>query len=145
MNELNYTIKELDSNLTKKEMEARAKVLVDNFLEAGLIAPGVGMVQLKAMKKIVDDMIKRLEPYAIDDIPNYDGSINGHKVMEKTGGRWDYSTCDVWQDLDRQKKEVEALMKSIKEPVVYAETGEYVTPAIYKPNKTSFSVEFKKD
>lgn len=145
MNELNYTLKELDTDITKKQMESRAKELIDNFLDAGLVSPAKGLVQLKAMKKIVEDMMKRLEPFALSDLPNYDGSINGHKVMEKSTGRWDYSGCAVWQDLDRQKKEVEALMKSIKEPVVYAETGEYVSPAVYKPSKTSFSVEFKKD
>lgn len=144
MNELNYTIKELNTDLTKAEMEARAKVLIDNFLEAGLVSPAKGMIQLKAMKTIVDKMISQLEPFGIDDLDNYDGTIDGHKVTERSGGRWSYSHCAAWVEVDEKKKEIEALMKSIKEPVVMPETGEMIDPGVYKPSKTSFSVEFKK-
>ena len=55
MNELNYTIKELNTDLTKAEMEARAKVLIDNFLEAGC--------DLKEYEIIIQDKMPDFNEY----------------------------------------------------------------------------------
>jgi len=120
-------------------------------IEAGLIDPLHMSIYLKTMEKIIKGIQAKIKASALTEAEKYGKSFDfrGAKIdVSELGTEYDYvNCCDVvWNDLNKQiaelsdkRKEREAMLKTIKEPMTLADpdTGEtwQVNPAI----KTSTS------
>lgn len=136
---------------TKENQKATAIALVEK-VKNGEADPITTFATIKAMheclgqflkdREVVEATINQVEKYGRSGA-NYNGA---NLCITETGSRYDFSACQdpVWDDLARQKAELDAKLKEretflrgVKTPqtIVVDETGEVKT--IYGPAKTS--------
>jgi len=69
--------------------------------------------------------------------------VNGFRIDKHTATSYDYSVCDLWNDLKKKLATLEATMKAIDKPIAETDTGELIFPAI-KKSSDSFKLTLKK-
>lgn len=121
-------------------------------VKEGEINPLTVLIQLKAMEKATERILKEIKANLLTEADKYHGNefeYLGNKITKaEHGTKYDFSKCGdpMWNDLYREKalildamKERETFLKAIKAPleVLNSETGE--TNLITPPTKTSSS------
>lgn len=106
-------------------------------------------VQLKAMEELVKRLRanENVRDYIMNEVDKYDEKTfesNGAKFEKaETGVKYDYSKCNdtkvsqllkAKSTIDKQLKERQKLLQTIKEPIADPETGEIINPALRMSN-----------
>lgn len=122
-----------------------------NEIEAGLIDPLHMSIYLKTMEKIIEGIQAKIKASALSEAEKYGKSFEfrGAKIdVSELGTKYDYvNCCDVvWNDLNKQiaeltekRKEREAMLKTIKEPVTMVDETTAETWTVNPAIKTSTS------
>ena len=105
-------------------------------------------VELKDLVKFLTDAMSQIEEDVLEEVK--DGKIEyaGYQIEKRDGSiRWDFSRIESIKKLKQQIKDIEILHKLAYdrerkglEPIVDAETGEFVQPAIAKYTKDSIVI-----
>lgn len=135
--------------------QTQIDVFSDGVIESvqrGEINPLTVLIQLKAMEKAAERILKEIKPNLLkeaDLYPEKEFEFQGNKITKaEHGTKYDYSKCNDtdWELYDSQikslttyKKEREDFLKTLKGPidVLDKNTGEVVT--LRPPTKTSTS------
>lgn len=114
----------------------------------GEISASKKIVQFIALKEILEDVITKIRPSAMDQLKLAKGSaanIYGAKIEPATSSKYDYTACDdsEWNNLNAElnvikakMKERESFLKAIKSAIYLPETGEVVNPPIVSQTDT---------
>jgi hypothetical protein len=126
---------------TKKEIESFTGAVIENILSGNDSALKIDQ-QLKAIEAICEKIRKHegIKEAVISEAEKYgkgDQEFNGAKFNLVSRASYDYSLCQMWNELKDQekaiaekRKKLETIMQSISAPVADAETGELVEPAV---------------
>jgi hypothetical protein len=132
---------------TKQQIETFSNMVVNSIIN-GEVNPLEVDYQLKCFEMAIDNIRKNttIKNLILDEVDKYknqeykDGGIIS--VSSKT--TYDFSHNPAWVALDKQKKQLEILMKSIAEPVNNENTGESTPPANVKSISKFVKYNFKK-
>jgi hypothetical protein len=134
---------------TQTQVDVFSDMIIQSVKE-GEINPIELLVQLKALEKATERIVKEIKENVLTEASKYPGNsfdFKGNKIERaELGTKYDYSKCNdpIWENLDSKasaasndKKDRETFLKAIKdkETIVDPNTGEVVT--IYPPLKTS--------
>lgn len=135
--------------------QTQIDIFSDGVIEAvqgGEINPLAVLIQLKAMEKAAERILKEIKPSLLKEAelyPEKEFHFNGNKITKaEHGTKYDYSSCGdpVYQQLfdnafesNGKLKERETFLKALTKPttIVDDESGEVIT--IKPPTKTSTS------
>lgn len=137
---MNTTIEKLNS----------IPAIIDNVISEvknGNIPALPSYIKSKRLSKQLDRLDKEIKENALEEASRYsekNGVIDGVAWEYKNGsGRYTYSCSDTWNQLNEQKKKIEALMKEEEEKMklAYKTDGELVIDGeiIPKPKFTPYS------
>lgn len=114
--------------ITKADVEAIASTLL-NKLESGDVNPLSILTTVKAYEKVFEKIKKELINYSLNEAGKYgekEFELNGVRFTKmEAGTSYDYSVCgheyynDIClkiEELNKEKKELEKLLVSIKQP-----------------------------
>ena len=142
---------------TKEEIDSFVKKAKSEIINSNE-NPLKVLKQLKAIEKTVQTLLKDRD---IEDYILEEAEKQGQKRFElygvqfevkETGTKYEFDTCNdsKWQELTEKEQEIqkdrkkrEELLKSMNEEWVNPETGEIVHPAV-KKSKTKVIVTFQK-
>lgn len=123
------TIKQF--NLSKDQIEQFAsQVLNDVFYHDGDILSTA--ICLRAMEDVIKKVRSGVGEMITEEAEKYAEKTfdyKGAKFTKTNRTTYNYSESAKWNELNEKKKELESLMKTIKEPVADTETGELIYPA----------------
>lgn len=140
-------------NITKQSIAITASQIAEPILD-GQISPSRKMIQLVALRDILDEVISTIKPAVIDELKLSKGSsaqIFGAKIEPHSSAKYDYSKCghSEWERLNQEessakagKKKIEAFLKTLEGSVALESTGELVSPPI-KTGSETIKVTFK--
>ena len=133
-----------DFNLNKDQIEQFAsQVLNDVFYHDGDILSTA--ICLRAMEDVIKKIRSGVGELITEEAEKYDEKTfeyKGAKFTKTNRATYVYSESSEWNKLNEKKKELESLMKTIKEPVADPETGELIYPAQKKVSE-SVSITIK--
>ena len=138
---------------TKFSIELLKQTIVHHFRETGE-NPLEMLVKAEALIQLLDGIRADLKEDVINLLerhPQGKAEVLGAEVAKfETGVKYAYDGDYTWQKLNQEVesikyklKERESLLKTIKEPLVDPETGEYIYPAP-KYSTTTFKISLKK-
>ena len=105
-------------------------------------------VELKDLVKFLTDAMSQIEEQVFEEIGDGKMEYEGYQVEKRNGSiRWDFSHIDSIKQLKQQIKDLEVMHKIAYErdrkglePIINAETGELIEPAIAKFTKDAIVV-----
>lgn len=109
-------------------------------------------IELKDLVRFLTDAMSQIEEQVFEEIADEKMTYEGYQIEKRNGSiRWDFSHIDSIKKLKQQIKDIEVMHKLAYdrerkglEPIVDAETGEFVEPAVAKYTKDSIVVTKKK-
>lgn len=130
-------------------------VFSDGVIESvqrGEINPLTVLIQLRAMQKATDRILKEIQPNLMseaDKYPEREFEFMGNKISKtEHGTKYDYSNCGdpvyqqrlkIAQEADAQLKERENFLKAVKAPFSLLDEGTGEVSVISPPTKKSTS------
>lgn len=133
--------------------QTQVDVFSDQLIESvknGEANPIEVLVMLKAFEKVSDRVLKEIRYNAVTEANKYQGPSfewNGNKIEKsELGVKYDYSICNdpvynqrqqISAESDKQLKERESFLKSLKEPITIVDEGSGEIVTIRPPLKTS--------
>jgi hypothetical protein len=138
---------------TKKEI-ASFVASAKNEILSGCENPLVFEVQLKALEETIkairgDEDVKEVILKELNTYPEKAVIFNGVTFTKKATSTYDYTEDTRWNELNAKLSAIKAeiksheeMLKTIKEPLYNAETGEEIKPA-FRFSKDTYSVTFK--
>jgi len=136
------TIKQF--NLSKDQIEQFvSQVLNDVFYnESDILSTAIC---LRAMEDVIKKVRSGVSDLIIEESEKYAEKTfdyKGAKFTKTNRVTYVYSESEIWNKLNEKKKQLEAIMKTIKEPVADTDTGEIINPAQTKVSQ-SVSITIK--
>lgn len=129
----------LDQFVTSEEGIARFAYLVTTEVEEGRVDPLKVALYMKTLEKIGEIVGKKLSEYYLREAEKYGAkqfAFNGAEIsVGPVSTTYDYTVCNHpgWNDLTKlineattQRKDIEALLKTLKSPQVLVIEGEAV-------------------
>jgi hypothetical protein len=120
----------------KEQSIVFANKLTDEVL-SGMKDPLIIDIQLKILSDMIDNVRDRIKQNAIAQHEKY-----GQKVVELNGAKitltgkttYDYKSCNYskYNDIIKQKEEIEKMLKSLTDRMADVETGEEILPPAKK-------------
>lgn len=138
---------------TKFSIELLKQTIVAHFRESGA-SPLEMLVKSEALCQLLEGIKAELKEDVLNELDKYPqgkADVLGAEMSRmESGVKYAYDGDYTWQKLNQEVeavkyklKEREALLKTIKEPLVDPETGEYIYPAP-KYSTTTFKISLKK-
>ena len=105
-------------------------------------------VELKDLVKFLTDAMSQIEEDVLEELKDGKIEYDGYQIEKRDGSiRWDFSRIESIKKLKQQIKDIEILHKVAYdrerkglEPMINAETGELIEPAIAKFTKDAIVV-----
>ncbi len=152
------SIQKSNKDLTKKTIAEAVKKTADSILEDGKENPLTSYVKIKAMELYLKDLIKLLQPAALEEASGYakgEQSILGVDfAIASSGKEYDFSKDIAWNDLNEsieqikeQIKERQEILKSISvgKVLVDEDSGEVTKAAVIVSEGTDqLKITFRK-
>jgi hypothetical protein len=132
---------------TKSQRETFVNACVDEILSGNQNPLEIEIIlknmeeTIKAIRK--DERVKDAIMKEINDFSEKSFTFGNVLFTKKASTTYDYKHDGEWCRLNEKIKEREALLKTIKEPLADANTGELIQPAIKKSTDT-YSITFNK-
>lgn len=124
---------------------------VVNEIKEGVMNPLTAYVYIKSMEKSLEDISSGIKEDVIREAAKYEKSFEFHGArieQAELGTKYDFANCNdvVWNDLNKQiveltekRKEREAILKTLKEPMTLVDESTGETWQVHPPIKTSTS------
>ena len=125
----------------KKEIQFSAKTFITNVLDAGEI----DKFELLAQAKRMGEALEVINAELLKVIPQENFEAFGLKGTFRSGGETiNYKDCEVWNDINRELKEREELLKlALKsQNEIYDAAGVQVPKVSTTPRKSSLAISF---
>lgn len=148
---MNQIITQTFLDVTKKNIEDAAKALINDVAE-GNADPIKTLILSKKAIEYFTLIEKNVRPYCEPVGKAGLQMFSAHIIDKKSPDSYDFTTCNdsVWNELKQQEadiklklKEREAFLKSLREEVANANTGELIKPADVLYGKQTLAVTLK--
>jgi hypothetical protein len=102
-------------NHVQAYLEGHLSVLVEN-VEEGIESPLKGYAVLAEAKKFIEQCMEQIKPIAVDAATRMGEktfAADGYQFTFTDGRRnWDYKGIELWEQKNRELKEIEAMLKA---------------------------------
>jgi hypothetical protein len=125
----------------KKEIQFSAQTFIKDLLDAGEI----DKIELLAQAKRMGEALDVINAELLKVLPQENFEAFGLKGTFRSGGETiNYKDCEVWNDINRELKEREELLKlALKSHnEIYDEAGVQVPKVSTTPRKSSLAISF---
>lgn len=125
----------------KKEIQFSAQTFIKDLLDAGEI----DKIELLAQAKRMGEALEVINAELLKVIPQENFEAFGLKGTFRSGGETiNYKDCEVWNDINRELKEREELLKlALKsQNEIYDAAGVQVPKVSTTPRKSSLAISF---